>query len=282
MGLGGYGSEESSDADEQAPKQAKTSKPSDAAAPAADGAAGKKKVISFSKLPVQRPLLFDSDTVDDEAPLRKAAEAENLRAQAGKSILSALPPPKVTLGSDTSADGSLRIDLSEVKAMRAANKQLQTAPTVIHTEGSIMRGTSAPEILESDEVPKELHKHPMFNSDAVDLPGDRPSADELHQMRNMKFISIAADDMKDPDWYMSNQVSGGPGLHKGKKVASEVSMYEAKTWAKTTHADPSRVQKRKHQINWLAHEAMDKEAELLDRAASSRLTKAQTSMKYGW
>merc|ERR1712066_932633 len=101
-------------------------------------------------------------------------------------------------------------------------------------------------------------------------------------MRNMKFISIAADDMKDPDWYMSNQISGGPGLHKGKKVASEVSMYEAKTWAKTTHADPSRVQKRKHQINWLAHEAMENEASLMARNAAGLLTKAQTLAKYGW
>lgn len=71
-------------------------------------------------------------------------------------------------------------------------------------------------------------------------------------------------------------------MHKGKSVPEEVSMYEASRWKETTHADPSKVQKRKHQINWLAHDAIENEAELLDRNASGRLTKAQTSMKYGW
>merc|ERR1739845_88612 len=108
--------------------------------------------------------------------------------------------------------------------------------------------------------------------------------EDLEQMRSTKhFIQIQADEMRDPDWQPHNQIQGGgPGLHKGKKVPEEVSMYEAGHWQHTTHANPSRIQKRKHQINWLAQEAMDKEAELLDRNATSRLTKSQTQMKYGW
>jgi len=286
--LGGYGSggsdgeSDSEDAKPSAPKQPKVAK---ASVKGTDGAVsnGNRKVVDFSKLPIKRPLVLDSANIqDDEAPLQKAAEAENLRLQAGRSLLASLPAPKVTLGIDSSMDGSLRIDLSEVKASRAASKQADNQLSIIQTERGIMRGGKAAEIVDSGEVPQELHKHPMFHNDAQALPDTRPNAEELYQMRNMKFMTISGDDMKDPNWYMNNQISGGPGLHKGKTVATEMSMYEQQTWKKTTHADPSRVQKRKHQINWLANEAMEKEAELLDRAASSRLTKAQTSLKYGW
>lgn len=290
--LGGYGSdgsdaESDEDAQPSAPKQARKPK-SDAegkTAPASDGGAGNKKVINFSKLPVRRPLVLDDkEGSGEEAPLRKAAEAENLRQQAGLSLLAALPAPKVTLGIDVDQTGAgSRIDLSEVKAARSSSKQVTTSPDVFHNIGSIMRGESAPDVAETNEVPKDMMNHPMFRNDATaGAGGATPSAQELHEMRNMKFKSINAADVQDPDWYMNNQISGGPGLHKGKKVQEEISMYEQKSWEKTTHANPSRNQKRKHQINWLAHEAMEKEAEMLDRAASSRLTKAQTSMKYGW
>jgi hypothetical protein len=287
--LGGYGSDGSTDesggedAKTPAPKQGKATKvPAKEGPAAADATNGKRKVIDFAKLPVKRPLLLESaagGNEDAEAPLRKAAEAENLRSQAGKSLLSALPAPKVTLGSDTSSDSALRLDLSEVKAARAAAKKAEAAPAILAEVNGIMRGAKGSEVNETDEVPEELRSHPMFSSE-TSLPGTRPSAEELHQMKNMKFLKIGSDDMKDPDWYMNNQIAGGPGLQK--KLANEVSMYEKQSWEKTTQANPSRIQKRKHQINWMAHEAMEKEAEMLDRAASSRLTKAQTSMKYGW
>jgi len=285
--LGGYGSGGSDDDSGSEDTKATAPKRPQVAQATVKGTAtvgnGKRKVVDFSKLPVKRPLVLDNaNTEDGVAPLQKAAEAENLRLQAGRSLLAALPAPKVRLGIDSSIDGGSRIDLSEVKASRAASKQVEGQRSIIQTESGIMRGGKAAEVVESDEVPQELHKHPMFRNNAEAMPDTRPNHEELHQMRNMKFMSISGDDMKDPDWYMNNQIQGGPGLHKGKTVTTEMSMYETQTWQKTTHAQPSKCQKRKHQINWLANEAMEKEAELLDRAASSRLTKAQTSLKYGW
>merc|ERR1719272_1420098 len=128
--------------------------------------------------------------------------------------------------------------------------------------------------------------HPMFKNDTrAGAGGDRPSAEELHRMQTttsggMKKINAA--DMQDPDWAMKNQMSGGIGMGGGKKVSLEVSMYETEKWKKNTMADATKHQKKKNQINSLAHEAIKMEAELLDRGASQRLTKSQTSMKYGW
>merc|ERR1719198_1701936 len=125
-----------------------------------------------------------------------------------------------------------------------------------------MRGGSGSEEV-ACEVPQEVMNHPMFsNGTRAGAGGDCPSQQEIHDMKNMKFISIKGSDVQDPDWYMNNQVNG-PSL--GKSVSEEVSSYEKSTWKTTTHANPNRTQKRKHQINWLAHEAMEQEAELLDR-----------------
>lgn len=287
--LGGYGSDGSGDSGEEdaqptAPKKPKTSQPPAQGASSSDGSTAKRKVVDFSKLPVRRPVVFDDKDNKgeaDEAPLRKAAELESLRGGA-LSLLAALPPPKVTLGVDVDQNSAgSRIDLSEVKLERSQKK---VSSDVFHTTGSIMRGVSAPEVKESpDEVPKDVMRHPMFrNEPTAGAGGDRPSMGELEQMKSMKFLTIKAADVQDPDWYLHNQMAKAePGRQTGK-VANEVSAYESKSWEKTTHANPSKNQKRKNQINSLAHEAMQMEAELLDRAASSRLTKAQTSMKYGW
>jgi len=281
--LGGYGSDgsddDSNEEDAQAPAPKKPRSSPSSSPPAKKDGNGNRKVIDFSKLPVSRPLLLDGGkTEESEAPLRAAAIAENLRADAGRSLLAALPPPKVTLGLEVdmnSSGGGSRLDLSEVKLSR---KSVDHRP---HTETSIMRGDSAPEISE-EPIPEDLLNHPMFRNDAkAGLGGDRPSAQELHDMKNMKFLDMKQADVQDPDWYLNNQISKAePGI--GNKVANEVSMYEKDSWQKSTQSNPTRNHKRKHQINWLAHEAMEKEAEMLDRASSARLTKAQTSMKYGW
>merc|ERR1712083_1106798 len=117
--------------------------------------------------------------------------------------------------------------------------------------------------------------HPMFSTDAAKPDG--PSLDDLEALRKPRqFVEINADDMKDPDWYMKNQIRQPQA---GETIADEVSMYDGKGWRSTTHANPNRNQKRKHQINWLATEAMEKESEMLDRGQQKFLTKAQTSAK---
>jgi len=273
--LAGYGSDESASDTEQpkcatqgAERDSKHRNPEkESSAPSS-----KKRVIDYSRLPVSRPLVLDDSPVDSqEPPLKKSAMLENKRLDLGRSLLDSLPPPKVTLGSDTIAGSSSRIDLSDLRPQARTHKI-----SVLQSEDAHAQ------IQEDTVVPEGVMHHPMFSDGSIGT-SDGPSFDEVAQMREVRsFKSIKADDMKDPDWYIHNQMTGGPGLHKGKTVPIEMSMYDAPKWQTNTLSNASRVQKRKHQINWLAQEAMDKEAELLDRNATSKLTKAQTQMKYGW
>lgn len=276
--LGGYGSDGS---DEEVGPKGKAST-------AASSSGPKTRKIDYSKLPVSRPLLIEPsrladhqvscDDPSEEAPLKQAAAMESARKGMGRSLLAAIPPPKVTLGKDMSIKGSVRIDLSDVIKPKDKNRE---------PVANLLRGDKDVGNVKEHEfhsVPDNMMGHKMFND--LNIPiggGDGPTEDEIQHMRKTKnFTKIAADDMIDPDWYMNNKILGGGTGLKGKTVSAEVSMYETKKWGQTTMANPNKVQKRKHQINWLASEAMEKEAETLDRNASGKLSKAQTSMKYGW
>jgi hypothetical protein len=284
--LGGYDSDDEDGAEEQTALPSASSSLASAgnASPDSTGSDGgatevpKKKKIDYSKLPISRPLSLDTPAptaAEEEAPLKKAAELAD-KGGFGRSLLAAIPPPKVTLGRDAGS-GSVRIDLSDIRPAREKPRVLPVA--------DLLRPEHAPDFVdEINEVPANLANHRMFSVDSQGSTIDGPTSEELEELRaaakNRQFVKISADDMKDPDWYMKNQIAA-PGL-KGKTVPDEVSSYDSNGWRKTTHAIPSRVQKRKHQINWLANEAMEKEAEMLDRGANNKLSKAQTSLKYGW
>lgn len=293
--LGGYASDSSSSVNDEKevatkPQQEPSLTPAAratprilASAPSITAGNGiKRKIVNYNELPMSRPLKLDG-LGEDEVPkmagepaLKRAMDLDAGRMLPGRSLVASLPAPKVTLGSESSQSSAVRIDLSGLGRLK--NKQHQKFVDVaglIHKE--------IDHDVEEEEVRENFQNHSMFNEGSQTGCSNGPTREELDEMRSVRnFTKIQADDMKDPNWYMTNQIAGGPGLHKGKKVPAEISSYDSNHWHGTTHANPSRIQKRKHQINWLANEAMEKEAELLDRNVSNKLTKAQTQMKYGW
>lgn len=278
MLVGGYSSSEEDD--EGGGSASKGAGPAPtvgpAPAPAPEGGPAKRKRVDYTKLPVSRPLQLEaaSDEPEVDAPLKGAAALEAMRLTAGRSLLASLPAPRATLGSETAmGGGGSKLDLTGVGRKRG--KPAEPSPDEV---ARLLRPTD-----DFSTVPDGLHAHPLFKDGGAAANGDGPSQDDLQQMRTTKAVGvIRAQDMMDPDWSMNNLIHGGPGLHKGKHVAEEVSMYETETWKKTTLANPNRTQKRKHQINWLAQEAIDTEAEMLDRQSQGRMSKGQTSAKYGW
>lgn len=137
------------------------------------------------------------------------------------------------------------------------------------------------------EVPESLWSHPMFggaNEKQRKRPVDgfTPSEHEMSMMQKSGFQSIHHDQMTNPDWYKDDQALKGRMGMKGEKVSFECSLYDAAKWEMSAHSNPTRTQKRKHQINWLAHDAMEQEAELLERTTQGKMNKSQTYLKYGW
>lgn len=142
-------------------------------------------------------------------------------------------------------------------------------------------------VVSHDSVPENLWNHPMFqgndkNGRKRPVDGFTPSEHEVQMMQSAGLSSIHHDQMTNPDWYRDNQLQKGRMGIKGEKVNFECSLYDVDKWATTNHANPTKTQKRKHQINWLAHDAMEKEAEMLERAAQGKERKNNTYLKYGW
>lgn len=264
------GSYDSEDEEDNAEPDSEAAGPSPPSVPAGAASGPKRKKIDYSKLPMSRPLALDATGVLEEAPLKKVAD--RAKSSIGHSLLAALPPPKVTLGRSLGEGSGSRLDLSEV--IRPAREK-----STVPVEGLLRADTHRfADYDEVSEVPAKLVNHPMFSTDSAKPDG--PSLEDLEALRKPRqFVEINADDMKDPDWYMKNQIKQPQA---GETIKDEASMYDGKGWRSTTHANPNRVQKRKHQINWLATEAMEKEAEMIDRGQAKFLTKAQTSAKYGW
>mmetsp|Transcript_54042 Transcript_54042/g.123161 ORF Transcript_54042/g.123161 Transcript_54042/m.123161 type:complete len:418 (+) Transcript_54042:32-1285(+) len=69
---------------------------------------------------------------------------------------------------------------------------------------------------------------------------------------------------------------------KTKEVKIAHVQYDVSTGETSTVYKPTKVQKRKHQINSLAHAAVERELELMEAKGNALKTKAQTQAKYGW
>lgn len=85
-----------------------------------------------------------------------------------------------------------------------------------------------------------------------------------------------------PDTSAWNPHRNGAADTKQSEVKIASLSYDPRTGESTTSFNPSKVQKRKHQINSLAVSAAQRELELMEKKGNSLKTKAQTQAKYGW
>eukprot|EP00933_Yihiella_yeosuensis_P070994 TRINITY_DN79162_c0_g1_i1.p1 TRINITY_DN79162_c0_g1~~TRINITY_DN79162_c0_g1_i1.p1 ORF type:complete len:325 (+),score=107.85 TRINITY_DN79162_c0_g1_i1:47-1021(+) len=281
------------------------------------GQKSRKVVLDYRRLPISRPLVSAAGPIPDvekipepdQGLLEKAAEEEKRREEEAQRIAEQedeeqdeeegsswfqpgmvptapaplLPAPKLPMRSNADTVQTEKQQQGEVadevdidfSSLGRAREKPQTAPGAT---AWLLKKAVSPTVRETaTEIPASILKHPM-------LRGLRDSEELECVSSNGVATHVNADAMRDPSWELNKLVgtAGQTGFIKGAKVPSEVSMYEADRWEESGHANVSRYQKRKHQINWLANEAIESEAELLDRLAAKRQEKYQTAAKYGW
>ncbi|CEL98461.1 unnamed protein product [Vitrella brassicaformis CCMP3155] len=106
---------------------------------------------------------------------------------------------------------------------------------------------------------------------------------DMRKFENVQTIN--ADDLRDKDWRLKNSVAEGAKgvLGMGREKAPwNAKYYDPNSGSTLMSHDPTKHQKRKHQIGYLAHEAQERELELFEATAHTRQSKYQTQMKYGW
>ncbi|CAE7696366.1 unnamed protein product [Symbiodinium pilosum] len=290
--LSGYGSDES-------------------ASSAGEPGAKRRRVVrlDYAKLPVSRPLPLPSREAAAQQLLEEPEEAEGAEsededsesssndsanegrqeqspaldeeaismAEMPSSLVDLLPRPKKEMAAPLLSDSQVDIDFA------TAGKPKEKPQAMGDTNAWVVRAAQVPEVEETqDELPERLQKHPLLRTLQASPAG--PTQAEVAHLTSSsaKLLHISADSMKDPNWRLNNLVSGQPGLLRASRVPADISQYDQARWQGSTLSNPSKTQKRKHHINWLAQEAIEKEAEDLDRAAGGKLTKAQTRSRYGW
>lgn len=270
--------------------------------------AGKRKLrLHYSRLPVSRPLQATSPHQLEQEPDAGLLELEAARAASRPRKVNGSRRSSPSTQRDSSSDSSEAESHKTVRPMAGASwlplpKQQPAAssqelmidfsaagrpkekPQV--TAGAnawLVKAASIPHVQEKERaLPMDILRHPMLRNARASPDGPPPEEVTFLKSNPAQLRHVSAQNMHDPDWQLTNLLEGQPGLLRGGRVPSAISAYDSDQWQSTTHATPSRTQKRKHQINWLANVAIEQEAELLDRAASGRLTKAQTLARYGW
>ncbi|CAL1131760.1 unnamed protein product [Cladocopium goreaui] len=200
------------------------------------------------------------------------SEAERDPALPSASSLSWLPAPKKA----AQAAGSSQVEIDFESLGRPREK-----PQVVGSATAwLVQPAVAPQVEEEEQFPVSLLKHPLLRS-AGAAGCTEVEAEEL-ESKVSRLVHITAESMQDPDWKMNSLLVGQPGYMRGHAVPKGVSQFDTDQWNQTTLAYPTRTQSRKSHINWLAQDAINKEAEHLDRAAHGKLSKAQTYGRYGW
>ncbi|CAE7828076.1 unnamed protein product, partial [Symbiodinium necroappetens] len=218
----------------------------------------------------------NSDKEVQETELPPMEEDVLSSAEPSSSLVSLLPRPKKEL-LDPGKESQIEIDFA------TAGKPREKPHAAGDANAWVVRAAHVPEITEAQEAPSaRLLKHPLLRTLQASPAGPSQADVDHLTSSSAKVLHISADSMKDPDWRLNNLVTGQPGLLRASRVPSEISQYDQERWQSTTMSNPSKTQKRKHHINWLAHEAIEKEQEDLDRAAGGRMFKAQTRSRYGW
>ena len=114
-------------------------------------------------------------------------------------------------------------------------------------------GTSAQDSVRTrDAIPKDLDEGKVVSVSQADLKKTIGPAREFEIQRPKEDVQIAAQ------------------------------FWNRKTGSLEAVCKPNRLQKRKHQINALAHECKEKAVELAQRARMGLKTKKETQAKYGW
>jgi hypothetical protein len=221
-------------------------------------------------------LLGEVEEVGEAA--ENAADLAADVAAGGGGLLASLPTAKPMLGRTT---GGTQISLAKLAPAPDLPQKAPGLMPAVPSEAKPILGDGAGQEAEPEEVPLEAE-----DFTALDLPGvsEREKAEILKGMRE-GVGTVRGSDLHDKDWHIKAAVAkGASGAVEKERVRPGVTTnsWDAAAGVATTSNEPNMVQKRKHQINWLAYDMQQKQDELHDRSQQGMLTKSQTYAKYGW
>lgn len=142
--------------------------------------------------------------------------------------------------------------------------------------------------MEEQEKSKRLLPHTSDDTQHLLMGLSTLGRKERRELTSVSVPTIHAKDLTDPLWRDGSEAVAAQLLEAEGIAKPTIGAIDPKVWSAEVGGVVQsslvigHAMKRKHQINWLAQEARDKEFELLERTRHTRLSKYQTQMKYGW
>eukprot|EP00920_Eleutheroschizon_duboscqi_P001748 GHVT01004517.1.p1 GENE.GHVT01004517.1~~GHVT01004517.1.p1 ORF type:complete len:526 (+),score=50.00 GHVT01004517.1:308-1885(+) len=200
----------------------------------------------------------------------------------------------------SSSTSSSLFTLAQSKPLLPATADIEPVTESSHASG-LTYGPVIPESIHANDgseyepaAPESLSRSVWDDDLGSHFLSDKSPDPQLHNIRNLanrrelrdlaraEVSSISIDSLRDPNWAMTSTIHAPASGKRKPKAEIVTKVWSAQTEKTETTNEPRKMQKRKHQINWLAHEAQEKEMDLLERTAHTRQSKYQTQMKYGW
>ena len=228
-----------------------------------------KKKIDYSQLPISNPINFRKNFSEKEDPINtfKSKEQENSLNKSRKRVFNLPEPKRIHNNPLISREKSIKppLKLKESFFLKNTNKAENKEDDVVEdfdfmeeNENSFVKKGEVYQ--EKDEINDE--KIEINDEKVVDFLNKR---DKINK-KGVNIQEINGNQLLDFDWH---------GYRERQKIKKETSFQKKLKM-------PDKAQKTKHQLTYLAYEAISKQDELEDRKTEARKNHLLTQEKYGW
>ena len=205
--------------------------------------------------------------------------------------------PTTVLGSGSGKNDDARIKVEDADALSESTpKPASQVLTKLNGTSSVLRAPNATEVACSDSRISKDSVSSLIDSDTrprkrpshlTDLRGSKktkniiPTSQTRREKDSQQTVAslpvIVGEDLRDPDWEEKNRAT--PSYATVVKALDAA--HEANDAGRESVVALGEQQK-KNQINWLALNARQNDALLLERSAAGKQKQRSTAMKYGW
>lgn len=223
-----------------------------------------KKVFDYKRLPLKKIFNFKEKKLDLSSTQNISEANDNENSQASSKNILNLPNPK------NKAKNNLDYSTSNKKSEANTRSLAHTNQKELFESGDINSNQTNNKINyndfknnESEEKYTDYEQNLGENTENLAIYLNKR---DKNNKKNMNIQEIKGKDLLDFDWH---------GYRERQKIKKETSFH------KNLKA-PNKVQKTKHQLTYLAYEAVSKQEEIENRKTEARKNHLLTQQKYGW
>lgn len=223
-----------------------------------------KKIIDYNSLPISKPINFRESLKNKLTEQDNKNESQlNVKLNSHNKGIFNLPEPKRVLENFSK---SVKV-IKRAEPINFIPINSNSIDTQLKNDDNFHSNESENDINENEDINNnfeepETTKNEGNKDKILDLLNKR----DKNNFKKLNIQEVNGKNLLDFDWH---------GYRERQKIKKETSFQK-------NLIAPNKMQKSKHQLTYLAYEAISKQDELDDRKNESRKNHMLTQQKYGW